>query len=98
MKHKICHCGTCESASMRAVAIVGKMMDDRECAQYMVAVGIALAAAGSSILSRQIQGVAEDKGMPEFLAVSLAEAEMTAICNGLSDEVKADCRRGSNVS
>lgn len=49
-KHGICHCGNCEAISMRAVAIAGKTMLDGECSQYVVALGVAIAAVGSMSL------------------------------------------------
>lgn len=82
---KICHCGSCEAATFRAVGILDKMLADDECTQYIVAVGIALSALGSDIMLKQLEGMLEDKGTPSFIATALATNIVQTRCNEISD-------------
>lgn len=73
---------------MRAIGIVDKMMQDEECSQFSVAVGIAISAVASHVLNDQMIHELQEQGVSRPLADSIAEAAMRNRCNGISDMVR----------
>lgn len=58
-KFGICNCGNCESAVPRALAFIGKMLDDREC--YQFAINATMGLILQRLIGHEVEGQAPKK-------------------------------------
>lgn len=87
MNKKICSCGTCETAVLRAVEIIGKMTDDDECAAFAIAIGHALINIAGHVLADVDGQKLEAKGISGPLADILARAYVDDLEQGIGAKV-----------
>lgn len=95
-KGMICHCGSCETVTMRAVQIVGKMTLDKECSQYAVALGVAISAAASIMMRENAASVLEKSKLPGFLVEIAAHEQTFGICEDISNTIRDWIDKPSN--
>lgn len=85
MSLKLCKCGTCETATIRAIALVKQMVVDRECPTFMIAVAHAM-----DSLAFNIACAAADSGVPPGTPKMIKEMVAIAAVSHLRDGTKSD--------